>query len=106
MTASRRFWEGADRLLKAGGALVAKYDELQVAADHHAKLLEEGQLRRFVDQSVRAEPAGLALSPHDAVVGAGLRVFSAVVDLLNAVRDTVDPAVRGQGTEREPAAEE
>jgi transcriptional regulator with XRE-family HTH domain len=80
--ASAEFWQRADEVLRAGGALSARHQQLQDATRRHAKLL---------DRTTHA-PLYLPANPADpdALTGAGLNISAAVLDLLSALRDSVE----------------
>jgi transcriptional regulator with XRE-family HTH domain len=85
--ASAEFWQRADEALDAAGALSARHQQLQDATRRHAKLLD-----RTTDAPLH--PQGDPADP-DALTGAGLNVSAAILDLLSALRDSVE---RSAGT--------
>jgi transcriptional regulator with XRE-family HTH domain len=101
--ASAEFWQRADEALGADGALVARYEEMQDAVQRQAELLahaadtqDEAELQKWQERARLAEPAppdddDTVSAPDDRLAGAGMRISAAVLDLLTAVRESIEP---------------
>jgi transcriptional regulator with XRE-family HTH domain len=106
--ASGDFWHRADEALGAGGALVARHEQMQAAAQQQTEILarlsdaqDEAGLQQWQERarlvkaelSTPADPDEAVPVVHDPIAGAGLRISAAVLDLLSAVQQAQGAAL-------------
>jgi transcriptional regulator with XRE-family HTH domain len=86
--ASREFWQAADKELRARGVLLAKHKDLEEAMRRYGEHAADEAERTLIAERTDRDQH-LAYQPNDAtlsaVIGAGLRISTAVLDLLSAV---------------------